>query len=165
MLIQLTNNQWSALNPIYRQEVLNQWSPSDKEDVARRLGYRLRLTTATLPNTASAGASVPVTFQLANGGWGKVLTPRPLQVVFVNGGTVVTRTLAADVRTCQPSGTLTVTENVTAPSSGSWTMHLRCPDPTASLAGTPAYSIQLANTGVWDDTTGRNALGHTITVT
>ncbi len=157
--------RYSYLNPNYHPDVLSSWSTSEKADAARKLGYRLRLTAATLPTSVAAGASVSVSFTLANDGWGGVLTARPLQVVFVSGGTSVVRTLAADVRTCQPSATLTVTENVTAPSAGSWSMHLRCPAPTVSVAGTSAYSIRFANTTGWDDTTGRNSLGHSITVT
>ena len=59
-----------------------------------------------------------------------------------------------------------VTAQVRAPSTtGTYSAALALPDPSASLAGTPAYAVQLANPGAWDATTGRNSLSRTLTVT
>lgn len=155
---------FTFLNPIYHGDVLASWTSGEKDEMARRLGYRIRLTSATLPNTAAAGQPMSVTVGFANDGFARVRTGRPAHLVLVNGGTVVTRTLALDLNDVEPGGTHSVTESVTAPAAGSWSMHLRFPDPDAGLAATAAYAIQLANTGVWDGSTGRNSLGHTVVV-
>lgn len=156
--------QFSFLNPLYHASVIASWTTEERAEIERRLGHRLRLTAATLPSTAAAGATVAVSLTFTNDGYARPTNNRPVQLVFVNGGTVVTRTLSLDVRTIAPSTPVTVNQDVTAPSAGTWSMHVALPDPAAGLAGNPAYAIQLANPGVWNATTGRNALGHNIVV-
>lgn len=162
----LAAHHWAYLNPDYHPDVLSGWGSTNRDEVDRRLGYRLRLTTATVPTSAPAGAPVAVSFTLANDGWSTVLDQRPSHLVFVDGATTVTRALTTlDLRTVAPGATTTVTDSVTAPTAGTWAMHLRFPDPAAGLAATAAYAIQLANTGLWDSATGRNTLGRTLVVT
>lgn len=161
---ELAAYHFSYLSPDYHPSVLASWGSTNVTTVARNLGYRLRLTTATLPSTAAAGAGMAVSLTFTNDGYAAAHRGRPAQLVFVNGATVVTRTLALDVRTITPGSTVTASETVTAPTAGSWTMHLLFPDAVAGLASVPAYAIQLANTGVWDSATGRNALGRSVAV-
>jgi hypothetical protein len=47
--------------------------------------------------------------------------------------------------------------------AGDYTLALRLPSASTSLADTPAFSIRLANEGTWQDATGDNVLG-TITL-
>lgn len=156
----------SYLNPEYHPGVWSSWTQGQKDEMARRLGYRLRLVSSTLPVTVAAGGDVAVVAAIANDGFAAVHGPsRPLQVVFVNGGATVVRTLAFDIRTIEPGATATITETVAAPTAGSWVMYLALPDPDAALDDLPAYAIQLANASMWDSVAGRNALGHTLTVT
>lgn len=151
---------FSALNPEYAVETIKAFSQAQFDTISKALGYRLRLTSATLPSSGAASATVSVTLSITNDGYAGPTTSRPLQLVFVNGATVVTRTLARDVRTLLP-GSHTVTETVTLPpTTGTYTMHLALPD--LELTG-DAYAIRLANTTTWAN--GRNALGASVTVT
>jgi hypothetical protein len=43
--------------------------------------------------------------------------------------------------------------------AGDYTLALRLPSASISLADTPAFSIRLANEGTWQDATGDNTLG------
>lgn len=145
--------------------VIADLTQAQRDEAARRLGYRLRLTTATLPATAPVNATLPITLTITNDGFARTYRQRPVQIVMVNGAATVTRTLAYDIRNVLPGQTVTISENITGPpSTGSWALHLVLPDPSASIAARPEYAIQLANTGVWDATTGRNSLLQTLTV-
>jgi hypothetical protein len=42
--------------------------------------------------------------------------------------------------------------------SGKYKVYLNLPDPTEVLHSRPEFSIQCANTGVWDSSTGYNKL-------
>lgn len=162
----LTAYRWTFLNPEYHADVLNSWTQANKDEIAQRLGYRLRLTTATLPATGAAGAGLPVTFAVANDGYSQPWRARPVQIVFKSAANTYTRTLAADLRTWAPGATTTVTETVTAPPvAGTYAMYLNLPDANAARSADPAYSIQLANTGVWQAATGWNDLGASVTIT
>lgn len=152
---------WNSLNPLYHPEVLNTWSQANKDEAGLLMGYRFRVTTATLPTAGPASASVNVTVNLANDGWGAVTMARPLQLVFTSGSTVVTRTLTGDLRTVKPGTTATITSSVQLPSvEGSYSLHLAMPDP--NLPSREEYAIRLANTTSWAN--GRNGLGVTTTV-
>ena len=48
---------------------------------------------------------------------------------------------------------------------GTYNLYLNLPDPTSSLHNNPAYSIQLANMGIWDPQTGYNSLQASLQVT
>jgi hypothetical protein len=43
-------------------------------------------------------------------------------------------------------------------------MWMNLPDPAPALYGLPYYSIQLANTGLWDQSTGFNNLNHNLVI-
>ncbi|GAA2566333.1 hypothetical protein GCM10010435_44380 [Winogradskya consettensis] len=165
MRSQMSAQHWSYLNPEYYGSVLAGWGSTNRDEVSRLLGYRLRLVSSKMPTSSAAGASVSVELVMANDGFGRVLSNRPLQVRFVNGGTTITRDLGYDVRTIPAlSSGVTITGTVTAPTAGTWAVHLALPDPASGLAGNPAYAIQLANTGLWDGSTGRNSLARNLTV-
>jgi len=159
----LAEQHWSALNPNYHDAVLASWAAEQKDEVARKLGSRLTLDSATLPSSGGTGAMAMVTLRITNSGWGSPLQDRPLQVVFKDGSTLVRRTLSRSVRSLAP-GQHTVVEEVQLPSTpGAYTLHLALPDRASSLASRPEYAYQLASTGLsWGD--GMNGLGVTTTV-
>ena len=47
---------------------------------------------------------------------------------------------------------------------GSYTLSLKLPDDSESLAGDARYAIQMANAGVWDASTGENVLSDSIVI-
>jgi endo-1,3(4)-beta-glucanase len=157
--VDLAAYHWDFLNPIYHPDVLTSWG-SNTTEAAKYLGYRLRLVSSNIP-TSTSSTTIPVSFDIANDGYGYVLTARTVQVVFTSGSTTVTRTLVANPRTWAPGTTTTVSETVTSPGVGTWSISIKIPDPVLT---SPAYAIQFANTGTWDATNGRNNLTGTISV-
>ena len=49
--------------------------------------------------------------------------------------------------------------------AGTYELLLSLPDPLSALGNRPEYAIQLANTDLWDPTTGFNDLQRIVTVT
>lgn len=157
----LAEHHWSALNPSYHLGVLGSWTTAEKDDISRRLGYRFRLTTASLPTSGMPGAVGTVTLNITNDGYAAPTSRNPLHLVF-NGPTTVTRDLGVDIRTLGP-GSHTITRDVALPAQeGDYTLHLAMPGSRTSQANRPEYAIQLANTTTWAD--GRNNLAATAAV-
>ena len=83
------------------------------------------------------------------------MNPRNAEIVFVDGSGSQTRfPLGSDPRSWHP-GTHSIESSFTLPASKG-TVYLALEDPL--LPGKPAYSIALANTGVFDSKTGWNRL-------
>jgi hypothetical protein len=158
---EMARYHWTYLNPSFNADVLGSWGNAGLAEASRRLGYRLRLTAATLPTSARRGASVTARITLTNEGYAAPVQNRPVRLMV--GGTAVT--VNADVRSFAPGRSVTLTVTFKAPArAGSYALSLALPDPSAALASRPAYAIQLANTGVWNAATGRNALGVSLRV-
>jgi Domain of unknown function (DUF4874)/Domain of unknown function (DUF4832)/Putative Ig domain len=140
---------------------------------AKKLGYRYRLASASVPDTVNAGGVLGLQVSLANDGWARPLNPRTIEVVLRAVSNGVTTRLpfspAQDTRLWLPgpgqtsalqlnvmlSGTL---------AAGSYRVLLNLPDPYANLAARPEYSIRLANLNTWEAGTGYNDLGLTTLV-
>ena len=76
--------------------------------------------------------------------------------------------LPADPRLWLAGTTTTLSHNLTLPASmpaGNYALLLNLPDPAPSLANLLAYSLRLANSGLWETSTGFNTLLHTVAVT
>jgi hypothetical protein len=58
-------------------------------------------------------------------------------------------------------GSVNLPENLP---DGNYSMSLRFPDKSTALAHNPAYSIQLANAGIWNPEKGQNSLCHILSV-
>lgn len=160
---ELETFHWTFLSPIYHADVLASWSQAEKDEAARNLGYRLRLTRVTMPDTVTAGAPVQVVVSLVNDGYAAPYRARPVRVVF-SGASTYARDTGANV-TAWGTGAHTFTVAVAAPpAAGTYAMHLSLPDPSPGRDAEAAYSIQLANVGTWDAATGWNSLRHNITV-
>lgn len=162
---ELQRYHWRFLNADFDTSVLQSWGPAALAGVARDLGPRLRLVSATLPDAARPGATSSVTLTLTNDGYAAPLDARPVQLVFQGTASAVVVAVPLDVRTLAPGATRTVTAQVTAPPvPGVYRLLLALPDPAPSLAGNPAYAVQLANVGTWNAASGRNDLRHSVAV-
>ncbi|MEV6342677.1 DUF4832 domain-containing protein [Actinoplanes sp. NPDC051851] len=156
---------WTYLNPSFNTEVLDSWGTAGLTEASRRLGYRLRLTTAILPTRAKPGAKVTLRLTLTNDGYAAPTANRPVRVILTAAGRTRTVTIPADVRTWTPGKKVSLAVTFKAPATkGGYTLQLALPDPSSTLASKPAYAIQLANKGTWNAVTGRNNLGATLTV-
>jgi uncharacterized protein DUF4832/uncharacterized protein DUF4874 len=162
---ELARYHWSFLNADFHRSVLDSWGQVGLTTAARSLGYRLRLVSGTFPATARPGQTVRMELTLTNDGYAAPLTRRPVQVVFGMGPTAFAVPVAVDVRGLAPGATKTFRLDVPVPTAaGPQALSLALPDDAASLAGNPAYSVRLANQGLWDPATGRNDLRHVLTI-
>ena len=94
---------------------------------------------------------------------------RKAYIVLKSGSNTYPVALSSDPRAWLPNGAVaTINEQLTIPSSvptGTYQLYLHLPDRYPSLASNPAYAVRLANTGLWDATTGMNALNASVVVT
>lgn len=162
------------LNRSYYEAIYSDWiATGHYNEISRRLGYRLVLESAEVPESVTPGASMQVKLTIRNRGFGKVYNPRPIDLVMVGASNTRTVRLTADARRDLPlAGEVTTTTyTVTAPVDLSvgqlYSLFLRLPDPDPlgnGLAADNRYAIRLANLGVWSGATGRNDLGAFVTV-
>lgn len=101
---------------------------------------------------------------LRNEGFAAPFNARPVELVLLGPSGRESVVLTTDVRTLLPGEhTLETRVRVPVRAPGDYTLALRLPSASASLADEPAFSIRLANEGTWQATTGDNVLG-TITL-
>jgi hypothetical protein len=160
---------YSYLNAAYNNKVNNDWDSCQcMLRIKRSLGYRLVLQKAVLPVKVKKGTVVPVVLMIQNQGYAAPFNPRPVLLVLRNqrDSTVYTIPLKTNVRKWF-SGAITISENLPIPagmSSGNWELLLSLPDAAVTLQNRPAYSIRLANAGLWEEAGGYNNLQHVITI-
>lgn len=160
---------WTYCSSVYNNNTLNLWKSGGCYDaqMSLKLGYRLRLVTATLPTTLTSGGQVQIAFSIVNDGYAAPINKHPLRLVLRNTTTAAVAfvTMQADCRDWQPGTTHNISETVTLPplGAGSYELLLNLCDEAPSLASNPLYSIRLANNGTWESATGFNKLNHTAT--
>ena len=163
---------WTYLNRDYNRDVYNKWEEQGcYEEVNISMGYRVRLVSATLADSADPGSSTPLSLTFSNDGYAAPTQYKPIQVVLthtVSGEHTILEYEGTndDIRFWLP-GEIQAEGSVAIPADlddGNYTVALRFPDKDPGLAGNPAYSIQLANAGTWDGETGQNALNHLVSV-
>jgi hypothetical protein len=110
-----------------------------------------------------AGRPWAVSLRLTNDGWAAPYNPRLVELVLRERatGAIARFPVAADPRFWGPGQTQVLQVGGSFPDTiddGDYELLLHLPDPERGLYGVPAYSIRLANTGVWEPATGFNAL-------
>lgn len=163
----LEKYHFSYLHIGYHKDVLARWREENCfDEVNRRLGYRLVLREGGFSTSAKAGENFRVVLNMENVGFASPMNPRDAELVLCSsdGKVVKTYPIASDPRTWH-SGKFFLDESIKLPEgiSGSYTLSLNLPDPEPTLHDNPRFSIQLANTGIWDEKTGYNTL-KTITI-
>ena len=140
--------------------------------LTKHLGYRLKLTSATIDKQVNSGESFSISLIINNVGYAPPVNARKFEVMLRNtaNGSVhktdVTNYGGANPRYWLP-GSRTVSLTIPVPStlaSGSYEVLVNLADPSSLLYGRPEYSIRLANQNVWEPTTGYNRLNHVLTV-
>ncbi|HXK18853.1 MAG TPA: DUF4832 domain-containing protein [Polyangiaceae bacterium] len=159
-IAEMTKMHFSYINREFQADVLTSWQPCMNE-IEKRLGYRLLLKTAELPEMVKPGGSFTFTAQLENQGFAAPFNARPVYLV-LRGGNVNQHVLLgkADPRRWLTGGGIQA--RVRLPSSlpaGTYTLGLWLPDAAESLQARAEYALELANDGVWSDTSGENLLG------
>jgi len=150
---------FSIINRDYEPNVWQGWIDQGYYDeILRNLGYRLQLVSSTL-----SGSNLSLVIN--NVGYSKILFEKKTYIIYRdNLNNEYKRLLPLDIRTLN-KGTNTV--NITLPNdvpSNSYSLLLQITDKSNTLENTVAYCIQLANTGLWEPSTGYNNLQQTVVV-
>jgi Domain of unknown function (DUF4832)/Domain of unknown function (DUF4874) len=170
MVQDLKRMRWDLLNMGYHPAVLDGWKQEGCfNEVQKNLGYRFVLRQAEIQDSVKIGEGLRVSITLANEGWGKAFNPRGLELILrgVNGGMRYVLPLEYDPRRWGAGDSVRFEVMGGIPSgmlAGRYKLFLNLPDPMPRLRNRPEYSIRLANTGLWEDSTGLNDLMHTVTV-
>jgi hypothetical protein len=159
---------YSYLNAAYNNDVNNDWdSLGCIKSIQQHLGYRLQLVSAVLPQKIKNKTVLPVTLRLINTGYAAPFNPRPVQLILRHTTTGKTTTLnfATTIQSWY-SGEIVLQQKFKLPAlaTGKYELLLNLPDEYPTLRYNPAYSIQLANEGIWEAGTGLNTLKHKVRV-
>jgi hypothetical protein len=139
-----------------------------------KVGTRIELQEAAIDGSPSANGQLHLALTLANTGYGRVIRPRPVTLLFVSAGRIVAQFPVAltdmDFRQLESSATpvpqtfkVNVTLPPTFPTSGPVSAVLLIPDPAPSLTAQPAYapplnSMDQDDLPIFDPTTGYNLI-------
>ena len=168
---ELSRFHYSFLNSDYNNaEVNNDWTSICLEDIKRNLGYRIELVDAIFPDLAESGNNMTIDINLRNVGYSAPFNPRGIELILRNTSTG--QEFYAPLSDQDPrlwftgshwfSETLCLPPNIP---SGNYKLFLNLPDPEPTLFDNPNYSIQLANTNIWEASSGYNDLNHIIQIT
>lgn len=161
---------WSYLNAGYNMTVLDAWKNQGCYNIAnQKLGYRFVLKDGKFSNSAKPGGGFFINLNLVNEGYAAPFNSRPVELILRNNssGAIHRVLLNVDPRRWLPGQSISINQTVTLPSgmeNGNYSVLLALPDAESKLKPRPEYSIQLANTGAWEPTTGFNKLNHTVNV-
>lgn len=139
-------------------------------EVNKRLGYRFRLLSSTIPQSLKSGDELPLDLTLKNDGWGILYNPRPLNIVLrdTTSGSEFSISTPLDLRLISGGEEKTVAVRAALPAAipaGRYALYLHLPDASSSVSRRPEYAIRLANEGTWEASTGYNSLDATVEVT
>jgi hypothetical protein len=172
-LADLVRLRYSTLNIGYEENVLNGWRTGGCfTQIADRMGYRFVLTGAALSETAAAGGAFDLSLTIRNDGFASPYNPRGLEIILRStaNGALYRLSLATqyDPRRWLPElGEIPINVQAGLPTTmpaGRYDVLLALPDPQPSLYARPEYAIRLANSGVWEATTGFNRVGVSLEV-
>lgn len=159
---------YTYLNADYNNEVNNDWVDGGCMDaIKRNLGYRFVLEKAVFPKEISVGESIEVTIDIENVGYSSPVKERDVKLILRNksDASITAFDFNTDVRLWFSEASLEQTFSTSGVlAAGEYDVLLHIADTYEALKDRPEYSIRLANQSVWEDTTGYNALNHTIKV-
>lgn len=155
---------FTYINADYHPDIVEGWENEGcRDDMERRLGYRLVLIDADLPTSATRGAPFRVRVRLRNDGFAAPINPRPVAIELSVGSTRHSFTFdGIDPRRWLPGEEVVLERIVVIPAdlpAGDVTFALALRDAAEALRDDARYSIQTANDGTWDASTGTNELG------
>ncbi len=129
--------------------------------IARRLGYRLELLEATMPVQVKRTGKLQAGLKIRNSGFAAPFNPRLVRLVLRGGGKEYIIPTNSDPRRWKPSQTQTLNIDQPLPAdivAGNYEVLLHLADPYPTLTKRPEYAIRLANSNIWEATTGYNQL-------
>lgn len=152
---------WTYLNSEYNGQVISRWNRDDcKNEIDRRLGYRLSISDIYNTPTAIAGEDFRIVLKIKNTGFAAPMNPRAVELVLVdgNGKKTVYEQNTVDPRYwfAGETATLDAVIRIPADASGDCKLYLNLPDPKETLHDNPLFSIRLANDDIWEEESGYN---------
>lgn len=146
------------------------------DDVARKLGYRLRLLDASHRSRIAPGEPLGLSLSIRNEGWARPFNPRKVVLLMRGRTTGAERRLdapGADPRSWVPGADHRVALDITLPGDLApdvYDLLLALPDASPRLSGDPRYAVRPANADDrprgqgWDDALGAFRLGTAVRV-
>jgi hypothetical protein len=132
------------------------------------MGYRYNLLRGDYSDQAAPGGKANVVISLRNVGYAPLYNRRTAYIVLKNNSKTYALPLNADPRRWLPNDAWSqIREQVAIPADvaeGTYHLYLWMPDRHESIKNDPRYAIRFGNTNVWDQNTGYNDLGATITI-
>ncbi len=165
-LSEMARYHWSYID----SATPSRWSNEGcRSKMGRLLGYRFRLTQATIPAQATPAQTFVIEINLVNDGYASPFNPRGAEIVLRNTATkaLITLPIISDPRRWFGGQTQKITVNATLPAqtvAGAYEVLLNLPDPVGALRNRPEYSIRMANANVWEASTGYNKLNATLQI-
>ena len=169
-IAEMSRLHWTFIQSGFSEVVTDMWRANGTfDELNRRMGYRLQLVKGTYGEQVEQGGKLALNLQIRNIGFAPLYNERHAFLVLKNGTNTYSLPIESDPRSWLPNGIITtVNEQITVPASvpaGTYQLYLHLPDAYTSLAADPRYAVRFANTGVWEEETGMNALNATIEVT
>jgi hypothetical protein len=165
---EMRNLRWSFLHQDYYKTILDQWILEGQMDnIYRELGYRFQLKSGEYTAKVAQGGIFRAKIIIKNLGYAPLFNPRGIELVFKNGSSIYRVPLNIDPRKWVPLTENTIETTFVIPLSmlvGNYSLYLNLPDPETNLNNNPNYSIQLANSNVWDAITGYNNLSANVQI-
>jgi hypothetical protein len=167
---------YSYLNSDYDNAVNSDWQTGGCMDqIKRRFGYRFVMRNGTFPTSVTQGGNLTFTLNIDNVGFAAPFNARVLKLVLRNTSTSTVYKVDitgtnTDTRFWLSGQSVSLNKTITLPTSiptGTYALLLHVSDVSNNntVATRPEYSIQFANTGTWESTTGFNKLNTNITIT
>lgn len=150
------------LNDGWYGPVLQRWTDEGcMDEIKRRMGYRFVLNDVEMSQEVKPGGVLHVKINLNNVGFGSLFNPRDVKLILQNGSQLYGAAVNSDPRRWEPGAGIALDKYFRIPANipeGFYDVKLNLPDPKTSLQNNPLYSIQMANDGVWESSTGYNIL-------
>ncbi len=162
--------RWTYLNDDYYNGVNDRWKDQGcLDDIQRELGYRFELKSGMYSPEVSPGHTLNLKLTIRNSGYASLFNPRLVELILIHGqtGASYRLQLEEDPRFWKPSADSELDIRAGLPADiaqGKYQLYLSLPDPEPELYEKPSFSIQLANEGLWQPTSGYNDLLMPLTI-
>ena len=166
---EMATYHWSFCGSTYAMPVIRRWRNSGLFDTLNvYMGYRYNLHSAQFSDQAAPGGKANVVISIRNVGYAPLYNARTAYIVLKNDNKTYALPLQADPRRWLPNGAWSlIREQVDIPANvaeGTYHLYLWMPDQHESIKNDSRYAIRFGNVNVWDQNTGYNDLGATITI-
>jgi hypothetical protein len=161
-LFEMERLHYTYINNEYHPDVVSSWTSGGcREEMERRLGYRLALLEVGYPEQAPPGGVLPLDLRIENTGYAAPINPRPVIIVLDGPASYSAEIPSTDLRKWLPGEETRIPVRIQLPAdapTGSYTLSIHLPDAASDLRDDPRYAIRLANQDTWDAATGFNRL-------